>query len=667
MDASRRNIKRVIKHLREALDAGESKLFSEKLAAQASPELLTAIREQKLLTRPHSVDRQSIKDAVKAAAETALCRTDADHYLAYLEFIDLWWRGHREAVERLATVIARLPEMPFSQLLEVFDKTLEKIQRGRTSHPPIIGQSVAEYEKELHHLNGVANDTLFAALRALNEASRVVLGSVEKRIVPSRQFQMLRSFTKAIEISAELNSLEWILDSVSYGDFVVSTVENASISRVRLDHADVRRSLLRELAIRRRLVLLRSRAGAPRHLREMLKASEFSILEQAVEHYAKQAGVKSSDVDTEYLFDRSQEILRFLDAEDDLLALSGTSVRDSQYATYYFSAICLIWHELAASAVRKILPSGRRRSLASAAIPTSSVENVILRAGGTHAAKCIEDLTSTLPTKSHYDLARRPFVRAPCGETRSLPFVGASIWNTSVREILVSGGAIGDAYGRLWEDFYAYTFEESDWVLVGRNLTLRSNGRTTTDVDLLLKKGNLLLVVEVKALIGSGVSCYDHWRNLQKIEWGCRQAAVAADFVRDQRAWLASVAGNEVAAEIRHIQPLVLTTVASFDGWSFEGVPVIGEAGRKAITEGVKVEYTHSSGRVVSTRWITKPDELTTERILWTLNNPVELLIAPEGLDTFQRELRFRGFSVMIPEFDMRKHVESFPVVAETD
>jgi len=110
----------------------------------------------------------------------------------------------------------------------------------------------------------------------------------------------------------------------------------------------------------------------------------------------------------------------------------------------------------------------------------------------------------------------------------------------------------------------------------------------------------------------------------------------------------------------------VLTTADSFDGWLFESVPVIGEVGRKAITQGAKVEYTDQTGGVVSTRWITKPDELTTDRILWSLNNPVELLIAPEGLDISHRSIKFPTFSALLPEFELREHIESFPVIAKT-
>jgi len=643
MDAQRREIKRTLKRLRTALNVGDVRCFAHELQSMASKDVLNAIREQKLLVKPHSADRSAIAGIVRTAAETVLHRANVDHYLAYLDFVELWQDVHQETVGRLSVAIGGLPKMGIAQLLGIFEKALDRYLQDLPSPSPVQDQSVAAYERSLHHINGLANDTFYAALRTLNEASRVVIHPAEQRLSYNKRYLALRRFTMAIQIAAELNSLEWVLDAVTYGDLIVSKVETASTPRVILDHADARRSLLRELAIRRNLVLNLNRARGPRHVREMLKASETSVLEEAVVYYAGLAEIEPVEVDLESLFDESTAALIRVDAEDDLLALAGASVADQQYATYYLSAMCLRWFELAAAAVRQVLSPGRRRLLSAPPIPVHSIKNIIERGGGVNAAETINDLLSTLPVRSHYELVRRPFLRLPDGETRCLPRGGYSPWATTVRETLISGGAIGDAYGRMWEMFYTRSFEESDWLVVGRNLKLRCEGQTTTEVDLLLKKDDLLLVVEVKALIGSGVTAYDHWRNRQTIELGCRQAAAAAEFIRTRQEWLASVAGRQVAAGVRYIQPLVLTTLGMFDGWHFEGVPVIGEGGRKAITQGAKVDYTDSSGRVVSTRWITKPEELSTERILWSLNNPLEMLIAPEDLTPHSPdERRFR-------------------------
>ena len=65
-----------------------------------------------------------------------------------------------------------------------------------------------------------------------------------------------------------------------------------------------------------------------------------------------------------------------------------------------------------------------------------------------------------------------------------------------VREALLGGGSLGDAYGRIWEDFYEHSFRESDWQVLGRDLVLRRQGKPVTDVDLLVKRSIDLMMLD---------------------------------------------------------------------------------------------------------------------------------------------------------------------------
>jgi hypothetical protein len=666
VDAQRRQMGRIIASLRKALKAGDAQSFADELEKRASADLLVAIREQKLLTKAPQSLRPQVAVALKSAAKRVLRESEASQFIAYVDFIFVWERAHANASERLSVVLRVLPQMTLGQLLAVSDEVLTQLLAHLPGHPPPKNRSVADYERRLHDLNGSANDTVYAVLRALNEASRTVLKPGRERLGRSKRDQARRRLKKASQITAELNGLDSLLDWVTYGDLVVSEMGSGSQPQVRFDYTDPRRSLLRALAIRRDIVLNLNRARAPRYVREMLKASETSLLEFAIDHYAGLVGVDVQTVDSTRLFDESAAVLIFVSAEDDLLVAGAGSVADGRPATYYLSAMSLQWFELAAAAVRRSLPRGRRHILAAPVVPVQDIQAAIERGGGKRVGEAIEGLSSVLPVRSHHDLVRRPFVRAEVDEVYCLPS-GGGLWTATVRETLLLGGSLGDAYGRMWEAFYSESFEESAWCVIGRGLKLRRNAKTATDVDLLLKREDLLLVVQVKALIGSSVTIYDHWRNRQTVEWGCRQAALAAEFIRSDSQWLVSVAGARTAGEIRQVQPLVLTTIDAFDGWRFEGVPVIGEGGRKAITKGAKVDYTDPSGAVVSTRHITRPEELSTERILWTLDNPIELLIAPEGLSVWHKEVTFAGLRALLPEFDQRETVESFPAAIERD
>lgn len=663
MDAERKQTYKTVKELRSALAEGDIQRFQRTLETQPTHSLLKAIREQKLLVKNYAAEHELVVEIVRTVASTVLCSKELEEYSNYLSFIGYWQKSKESSESRLKSCFNNFPKVSIEELLQIFDKALYRFFSKLPYSAPKENQTVADYEKSIHHRNGIANDVLFAALRALNDASRKVVHPSARKLSPSTRLSSIRRFYKAVQLASEVNSLDWIMDSVSYGDLVVSKLQTGSPIEARLEYADKKRSLMLNLAIRRKLIGVMHLPRNERYVREMLKASETSVLTEALEFYAGFVNENPSQIDMESLLRQSSARLAQVEAEDDLLMVASARAGKQNPATYYLTSMCLTWFGMAADAVQKAFPrSFRRRS--SVPIPSSLIESAVSNAGGKQVAETIKELSSTLPTKSHQDLVGRPFLSVSEDDTLWLLNGDPGLWNLKVREALLSGGKVGDAYGHVWEEFLAKSFEDSDWQLIGRNKRLRLAGHTATEVDLLLKKNDLLLVVEVKAQIGSSITCYDHWRSRQTVEWGCRQAAAAAEFIKSNENWLISVAGKRLAEEVRHIQPLVLTNNDLLDGWHFEGVPVMGEVGRKAITTGAKVDYTDQSGRVVSTRWITRKEELTTDRILWSLQNPVELLIAPESLETSHRVLKLGDFAVLTPQFDLRDDLESVPAIA---
>lgn len=598
MDARRKKIGRIIKKLGSALQNGDSQRFSDELEASASKDVLTAIREQKLLVKRHPACQETVADAVSRSACTVLSEDQAREYVAYLKFVDVWKISHISSSRRLKKIFHTFPKLPERELLVLLDTALLDFLTLIPLQIPTEQHSVSDFEREIHQRNGVANDVVFAGLRALNEAAKIISEPKARQPSPSNRYSLMRRFKKALYVASELNSLEWILDWVTYGDLIVSSVQTNETSEVKFEYADARRSLLRELSIRRKIVLQRAPAITQRYLRKMLSMSESAVLQKAVAYYSDQVGLNSETTGMTSLLERSGFVLRSLNAEDDMLVAATASVGQQQCTTDYLSFACLHWFEMASGEVRKSLPTGSRRFLAAPSIPTHLIELDLREAGCQNVSKSIERFTSSIPSRSHFDLVRKPFIRLSDGDIRCTTLTNNGLWNTIVREVSISGGSVGAAYGKMWEEFFADSFQKSGWEVIGRNQMLRSKGKLVTEVDLLIKKNDLLLAIEVKALIGSSTNCYDHWRNRQTVEWGCRQAAKAAEFIRNNEAWLSSVADRKTAEEIRHVEPLVFTNMSIFDGWKFEGVPVIGEPGRKSITEGSKVEYRDTNGSV---------------------------------------------------------------------
>jgi len=364
----------------------------------------------------------------------------------------------------------------------------------------------------------------------------------------------------------------------------------------------------------------------------------------------------------EKILSASAEILIKISAEDDLLI--SASKFSSRTWIYYLISIAMYWYSLAANAVKNEIPFSKRRRFSASSIPLEQIASRIAGIDRNFIDEALKSFTCNLPAPRHYQLVQKPFFKQNTAFAHHIALAESGQWVISIRDALINGGTTGDSYGRIWEDFLHQSFKESDWDLIGRNLKLRENGKTITDIDLLAKRDNLLLIIQIKAMVGVGLSPYDHWRNRQTIELGCRQATTAADFCRRTPQWLESVAGLIKARQIQHIQPLVLTNLNHFDGWKFENVPVIGEVGRKAITQGSKVVYSNAeTGKTIAVRSITKPEDLSTERILWALENPVELLISPEQPNTTYKKAIVGGLHFKLPQFEIATVENDIPVI----
>lgn len=164
MDAQRKQTYRAIKELRSALAVGDKERFQHALEAKASTGLLKVIREQKLLVKHHAADHEPIIEIVRNTASEVLSQKELKEYLAYLAFIRPWRQSKQLSESRLVGCFNSFPKVSTEQLLEIFDKALDRFFSKMPVSAPQENQTVAEYEKSLHHHNGRLNDVFFAAL-----------------------------------------------------------------------------------------------------------------------------------------------------------------------------------------------------------------------------------------------------------------------------------------------------------------------------------------------------------------------------------------------------------------------------------------------------------------------------------------------------------------------
>jgi hypothetical protein len=588
----RKSVDRWLTQLQTSLEAGDLPAISEKLSANVTPFVLTRFRERKLILRSPINTRNEIV-ALLSKAAACLSPQEQENFSRYLRFSQAVDASRLRSLEEL---YIKLKQIPPCSLVDI----LTSAQSGFDWYLAILmsntgmgleGETVAAQERNVHNLNGAVNDLASAVARAVNEWSRLIGIESSKRLSGAQHRRAKSIMYEAIKLASDVNSFEWLFDCVTFGDLIVEDCVVTPLFTYKLQFMDPRRQLIRTLAIRRGLVMNISQRRRRRYLREMLQGTEQKALRQAVEYYRYMAGVPHlSNVDVGLSDAASKALLMLVDAEDDLLL--GASQFSLHTQAYYFSAMSMLWFSLGAQVVRDAAGATAAPDLIAPAIPLDVIGGSIDDgADGAWVRPAFKSLTSPLPARNHQALISKPFVQD--GDDAARPFLGGhtGLWNLAVREALIQGGALGKSVGAVWEDFYATLFESSEWKIVGRGVKLKKNGRLVTDVDLLLLRGDLLLVVQIKALIGSGMTIYDHWKNRQTIEFGCVQGAMAANFFDSDPNSLVSICGKRSAHGIKHVQPVVLTNCDHLNGWSFEGVPVIGEVTRKAICTGSRVEY----------------------------------------------------------------------------
>jgi hypothetical protein len=642
---------RLLQQLRTRLESGDLGEVA-RLLLNVGADLFTRVREQKLLVLAPAATRAAFADILRGASRNldAVEHVRFDNYLTFaLEVQD----KRDRCIEQLHGGFKEIPHCSLVDLIVASDEVLEWFlkKQFKTSFLNSKGLSVADYERRLHERNGASLDISLAIARLVNEYGRFGLAPSESRLTRAQRRKAAELMRSASVVAGEANSLEYFFDSVTYGEFVVERIDDLKGPVYRFHFADARRCLLKSLAIRRKLARRNAQQAHDRFLRGKLKELEEPILKQAVVDYLDRADSrKRVAIDLEKALGASKSLLLGVEAEDDLLL--AASQMDRRTFAYFFVGMALRWYALAAEIVRNA-PQVRARALAAAAILQDDLTSRIRGLDAEHMVEAFEHLTSGFPARTHVTLADRPFLKDRPGVVR--PFcAGTMNWTLAVRKALLQGGATGKGFGAMWENFYAESFKDTDWKVVGRAIKLRNGGETLTDVDLLLLRGDLLLVMQVKGLIGANSTPYDHWKNRETVRIGCWQARVASDFLEANPAAVIAVCGKRLADSIEYIQPVVLTNIDELDGWHVDGVAVIGEVTRKAICRGARVDLTSNSGEVIHTHHFVKPEDLNTASILQLFDEPVEMRLAIEGTETTFSTHRIGGLTLEIPDFGVK-------------
>lgn len=633
-----KSFKSLLARLSHAATNGAYSTVGTLLQEIDDPQALDAVREHKVLFRAH--DRPG-RELVAAAFEAAVRRLlpkglrqqEAVNYSRFsLVVFDLLESLTSFADERFAAINS----LGYTELVDIVRDALETTVDAGVSGDPFresaadlsldrLSNQVEAAERELHEISGASNDLSWAVARVFNELlarCSQVAGNRSGRRVRDQARQNLQSL---IFLASAWNAVEYAVNKVTFGEWVITRISDDSEPLIVFDMVDLPLMHARFAAIRRHVVAHAVRAPqGERYIREMLEALVPGVMHDAA-HYYTPSGLRVPIADHEW-FDLDRRLrftLRALDADDDMLLAAAARTDPQGAVAEYCAAVGMHWFAIVARFVAARL--GRRgRALRFPTIPPEFISRVMTDDVSLQAeiASRIVSRVGSLPHSRPIELSYVPFVRIGT-EIHALPGVDGFIWPASVRRRVLSNGRIGRDFGAAWEALISDTFADADWNIVGRRVKPRFEAKVLTDIDLLVLRRDLLLVVQIKATGSVGVTPYDHWKQRISAALGASQARKAVVALRCQPELLVSIAGRKLAAQVVRIEPVVITGSPLLNGWNCDGVPVISAAGLTSILEGARIVYRDVKGDALGIRHLVSP-ELTTSEILDLFSRPVD-------------------------------------------
>lgn len=656
--------------LKKKLEKGD---ISEALLAInsiSSANDLKIIREQKLLLKVRTLPQQmQLATAYKATVERALSdQVSVIRAKMYADFtivaVNLFKKLNVE-INKYRKTIQVLSSIEFIKLLEdvlkeYFENFLEQywettnLKLGPGTDEIYAPERADLIEYLLHQSTGTSNNIAFAGARVLNEF--IDFTKLNKNKLKSGKIRFNKNKLKELIILAHTwNLLEYTVDKVTYGEWFVSEIKNKNSVEVTFGISDLSLDHARTIGLRRQIVQRYFSQEKMKPIRRVLEKFTISTLNYGINFYMNNFSSspllpEEKDAEYESLQKRLLCMLDLLSVDDEILLVA--SKEDSNTLIYYLCAIALRCFLEAARFVGEFTSSQNKKAAFYLPIPTELVVSIVEDAVESYslASIILESQLLKLPISRYLEILCNPFIKLSQRQVIGLQFLNVANWSHSVRLAIVKGGALARSYGDIWEQNIADALDKYGWTILGRGIKVRRNKKILTDVDILAVKQDLLLVIQVKAILGEGVSTYEQWKAKEIIIKGTEQALIAETELSSDSVLLKSILSSKrLKKSVTKVQPIVVTNYPLFTGWSYNNIPVISFGYLMSLLRGAKVEYKRPDGSVAAVRRFAESSELTTEEFIQLIRQPLDWQIAKENSEVEYNLVELKHIKLALP------------------
>lgn len=603
---------------------------------------IQTIREQKLLFRvPIELQKQFLSLFSDAARRT-LSDEQATYAGAYAAFVEQASRIEKTLSGLFSSKISQLKTYCFADLLFELDTWLqqsyahisEQIWSGkepvlRAAQPSALELSSLS-EQTLQTQVGYINEIVFAAARLLNDAAGILHSKGQRGLGNRKREALIEALPGLVIAAHQWNCTLYAIDKVTYGEWQVKNINSDSCT---FELVDARLEFSRIVGLRREVVQqmqkLRTGSQSTLHIEKQLLGILPHFLEASLEYFSQKCGLVVSLVSYWELRHRLEKRLGDLQSHDDLLLLAAGQ-QGRQVFHDYLACAAVRWLKEICDHAKCGVPKSRQRLGETSHVSLSTLLSFLPlddeNRDGVRSA--IGTLCRFPPRGSFYSLLDHPCMLFDDDSIAFVTALDAGHWSASIRSKWARDGGLGSRYGRVWEDYICWLVTERGWTILNRNVTLRQHRRPVTDVDLLVSRDNVCLIVQLKALAGAGANTYEHWKNRQTIEKGISQARIAADLLGSSADLLASIVGGRAVRLIESFRPVVLTTLHYFNGWHKDGVSVLSVDALQNLMRGATVQFWNLKGDALGKVEHSGGSQVTGAELLDFLDRPVDWRIS---------------------------------------
>lgn len=423
------------------------------------------------------------------------------------------------------------------------------------------------YTKFIHELSGKVKDFLYPGTRIMT----TLLNNLDESefnvdtMLTNEQIKDLYNFHAIYETN------QYLIDKVAYGEFKVKSVDFYKYE-CRLDYTNSQLVKVRYSQIRNDILF--DYKNKDSIVKYMFQEFAVNFIVYYYEYCSNELKFKFKKSIQEIICELKFELSIF--TPDDDLILSYFSNKINVLKMYLF-AVSL----LSVSIVNKNIaymnsPSIMCRELFY--VPLDFIDDYINESFGFALDwETIKYFVVTDKIKNSRDILKKPFIMTKQGNILGvLCYTNFDYWIDNIRNNLICGDKISNKIGNEWEMMLESIFTEFKWNILGRGIVLKKNGKTVTDIDLLVIKDGIMIIVQSKGIGGCDFP-YEFWKAQNTIENGIEQALISKKFLQENKEFLIDILSrNKINYnDVKEIHAIVVTPNLKFSGWNDKGVAVI--------------------------------------------------------------------------------------------